>query len=79
MGFVFRTDAPERFLSFLVEQIATHHIENAYYNRSIVRSWYEFKDVSTPEKWLEAFEAFDKQQQAETQKAATDGVQMPLF
>lgn len=49
-GFAFNTETADNFIDFLVEQVSTNHIENSEYDNTSFRSWYEFKDVSQPEK-----------------------------
>lgn len=78
IGFVFRTNEQEMFLDFLVEQVATNHIDNPDYDTSNFRSWYEFKDINTDE-WVNNFYDFQKQRQQELQKANGNGVQTALF
>ena len=79
LGFTFRTDAPDKFIDFLVEHVATNHIENPDYDLSTFRSWYEFTDIKNTDKWLNDFYDFQKQQYEELQKANGNGMQTALF
>jgi hypothetical protein len=79
MGFVFKTDAPDNFLDFLVEHLAINHIENPDYDISTFRSWYEFTDIKNTDKWLSDFYDFQKQRYEELQKANGNGMQTALF
>ena len=79
MGFVFKTEAKGDFLEYLIEHIATNHIPNLEYDNATFRSWYEFKDLSNTEKWLNDFYEFEKNRYAEFLKENNIGVQTSLF
>lgn len=79
MGFVLKTDAPNNFLDFLVENVATNHIENPDYDDSTFRSWYEFIETNNTDKWLNEFYDFQKQKQMKFKKANEVGMQTSLF
>ncbi len=78
-GFSFRTDEENNFVDFLVEHIATNHIENPDYDLSTFRSWYEFRDIENKDSWLNNFHEFQKQRHEELQKANKTGIQTALF
>lgn len=74
MGFTFKTDASESFLDYLTEIIATNHIIHPDYNSQNFRAWYEFKDVTNPDKWLTDYYSFQQEN-----KANVSTVQTMLF
>lgn len=55
IGFVIKTEAPDAYFMFLIQQIATNHIPLPKYNDAMFQGWYEFKNVSNPAKWLADF------------------------
>ena len=79
IGFTLQTEAHDSFVDFLVEHVATNHIDNPDYDISTFRSWYEFTDIKNTEKWLADFYEFQKQKRQELQKANGDGMQTALF
>ncbi len=78
-GFSFRADVAVNFVDFLVEHVATNHIENPAYDLSTFRSWYEFTDIKNTDKWLTNFYEFQKHRREELQKANGNGMQTALF
>jgi hypothetical protein len=79
LGFVFKTDADYRFFEYLIEHVATNCISHPFYDGKNFRGFYEFKDVSNPEKWLEEFKSFENKRREEFLKAENAGKQMKLF
>ena len=74
MGFTLKTDVSESFLDFLSENVATNHIVHPDYNSQNFRAWYEFKDVTNPDKWLTDYYSFQQEN-----KANVSTVQTMLF
>lgn len=74
MGFTLKTDAPEFFLDYLTENVATNHIVQPDYNSQNFRAWYEFKDVANPDKWLTDYCSYKPEN-----KANVSTVQTMLF
>ncbi len=74
MGFTLKTDAPESFLHYLTENVATNNIVHPDYNSQNFRAWYEFKDVTNPDKWLTDYYSFQQEN-----KATVSTVQTMLF
>jgi hypothetical protein len=74
MGFTLKTDAPESFLDYMTETVATNHILHPTYNTHTFRAWYEFKDVTNPDKWLTDYYSFQQEN-----KANVSTVQTMLF
>lgn len=74
MGFTIKTDAPDSFFEYLVEHVATNHIPVEKYNVEIYRAWYEFKDVTNPDKWLNDYYSYTPEN-----KANASTVQAVLF
>lgn len=78
-GFSFRTDAADNFINFLVEHVATNHIENPDYDLSTFRSWYEFPGKPDTEKWMADFSEYQNKKRQELMKTNTNGMQTALF
>lgn len=74
MGFIFKTDAPDSFLDYLTEKVATNHIAHSKYNDGVFRAWYEFKDVKNADKWLTDYYTYQQQN-----KTSVQVVQAALF
>lgn len=66
IGFVIKTDAPESLFEYLVERVTTNHIHIEKYNEGTFRAWYEFKDVSNPEKWITDFYSYQQKNKSGT-------------
>ena len=79
MGFVLKTEAKGDFIDYLIEHVATNHIDNSEYDNPTFRSWYEFKDISNTEQWLNDYYAYDNRRRDEFLKANNIGVQTSLF
>ncbi|MBI1780761.1 MAG: hypothetical protein HYR66_05270 [Sphingobacteriales bacterium] len=73
MGFTLKTDAPESFVDYLTENVATNHIVHPDYNSQNFRAWYEFKDVTNIDKWLTDYYSLQEN------KANVSTVQTMLF
>lgn len=74
MGFIYRTDAPESFLDYLTEKVATNCISHPRYNDPVFRAWYEFKDVSNADKWLDDYYSYQNEN-----KVSSGVIQAVLF
>lgn len=74
LGFTLKTDAPESFLDYLTERVATNQIAHPNYNTQNYRAWYEFKDVTNPDKWLADYYFFQQKS-----KTNVSPVQTMLF
>ena len=72
-GFTLKTDAPESFLDYLTENVATNHIVHPDYNSQNFRAWYEFKDINI-DKWLNEYNSFLKEA-----KMSSSIIQSTLF
>ena len=78
-SFILKAEATEDLLDYLIEHVATNHIENSDYDNVTFRSWYEFKDINNTDKWLDNFYYFQKQSKQELQKPNSNGIQTSLF
>jgi hypothetical protein len=67
LGFIFKTDAPDSFLDYLTEKVATNHIAHSKYNDVVFRAWYEFKDVENADKWLADYYSYQNENKASSQ------------
>ena len=65
------------FLNFLIEKVATNHIEHPKYNGQSFQAWHEFKNYE-PEKWLNDFQQYQNLKFEETMKHFK-GTQVSLF
>jgi len=74
MSFIFKTDAPESFLDYLTEKVATNHIAHSKYNDGVFRAWYEFKDVKNVDKWLADYYSYHNEN-----KSSSKVIQTVLF
>ena len=79
LGFVFKTETNDKFFDYLIEQVATNHIHHPFYSGKNFRGWYEFKDVSNPDKWLADFNAIENKRREEFLKSENEGKQISLF
>ena len=79
MGFVLKTDASDKFFDFLVDHIATNHISHPKYNIQTFRAWYEFKDISNLDSWIESFRAYEQKNRIDFLKSTDTAIQKTLF
>jgi hypothetical protein len=63
IAFVLKTDLSDKFFNYLADMIATNHMPDKDYNcGGSFRAWYEFKDLSNPQKWIESFIQYQREQ-----------------
>jgi hypothetical protein len=79
MGFVLKTDTPDKFFDFLVEHIATNHIPHPNYNVQNFRAWFEFTDITKKENWIESFKTYNLKNYADFLKSTDTAIQKTLF
>ena len=60
IGFVIKTDAPDSFFEYLVEEVATNHIPVSKYDEGKYRAWYEFKNITEADKWLADYHSYQQ-------------------